>query len=47
VRSSRNRYRRYLMEWHATWEDPFTTYLTQFDSLSRSKSIIVEGLQEQ
>jgi hypothetical protein len=21
------------MEWHATWEDPFTTYLTQFDSL--------------
>jgi len=21
------------MEWHATWEDPFTTYLTQFASL--------------
>ncbi|MDQ5854496.1 MAG: transposase [Chloroflexota bacterium] len=36
------------MEWHTTWDDPFTTYLTQFDSLigdARTRTTLTETVK--
>jgi hypothetical protein len=36
------------MKWHTTWEDPFTTYLTQFDSLigdARTRTTVTETVK--
>ncbi len=36
------------MEWHTTWEDPLTTYLTQFDGLlgdARTRTTFTETVK--